>query len=86
MCHKITPWRACVSFVLPGLPYEPATISIEEGAFIAVNNKSQLGLSVKPLIFLPDFNQILIRSTCFNKSTQYKMSRKSIQSETEGRT
>jgi len=36
MCYKITLWRVSVKFVLPGLPYELATISVEEGAFMVI--------------------------------------------------
>jgi hypothetical protein len=45
--------------------------------YVAGNNKTYLGLHVKWLIFLSDFNQIWSFSTCFNKSPKYQISPKS---------
>jgi len=74
MGHKITLWRVSVTFGTSWATLWACYDFNRRGRLlwwfnIAVNNnKSQLGLSVKPVLFLPDFNQILIRSTCFNKS------------------
>jgi hypothetical protein len=62
---------------------EPNTIALEEsadGVIVAGNNESYLGLHAQCPIFFPIFSKFGFFSSDINKSTQYKISRKSTQS------
>jgi hypothetical protein len=83
LTYNITLWSVRVIFIPPRLSQDPQTISVGEDVvraiYVAGKNKPYLGLQVKCPTFLSDFNQTRIFSTDFNKSRQYKISRKSVQ-------
>ena len=81
--YNVICWCVRVTFIPPRLPDSLVSYHWKRALLrqlsIAGNNQKYLGLHVKCLICLPDFNQFSTFSTNVHRSPRYQISRKRVQ-------